>query len=690
VPDQRTEFEIALRDSISSELRKIADEMRNVQRVARDMSDSAGTGVDKFSKSVGNATETIKKSREELNVVGSFFSGFAKGLLAPLGSVAALEQFGKALYNVSVQRIQLELFSKSVGFTTQNISIMTQTLANMGISSEQARNAIAGIGKSFREASATGVGSQLIRTLNQMGEGAWAQNLLKVIRTGDFAQAHEMMTHKYETWTRDAQFWFTSQTGIDEAMLAEYAKFNKGVKAEIDLNLKNTEDFVRQVNQNWTNIVNATRIGVDEVLGLYKKLERGERTLGQTFRDLFGIQGVPHEKGTPIAPEITNPRIRQQMGLPPLPMENAPDIGRTPILPGGRFQPTDDDRLPRGARPMMFQGRNDNELLKTEEDSNRVLKEIRDLVDPSRMGGQTGARTATGALQATLGGFRRGLGGGRGAGPGGEPGPLVPEGGKADDESGAGLAGSEYLKARRQRMADELNADPELKKQFAAIISAEHESDPVAVAESALNRAEYTKSSVAARLTKAFYGPLRNPNFLPGRVRQLERDPKRMARLMAAIDAALAGSNLLKGATDQGSGADPNVGWSGGRIKRFGEVYNDWGGGPGGHEGARRFREEQQRRVREGAQGRDNLTTDEMQRRQQRETIDKQSMRGGWDGDSDLGTAKIAVDFKNMPRGVSATADADGIFKELKVARSYPIAAKDGTVADSFNTWAYG
>ena len=35
MPDQRTEFEIALRDSISGELRKIADEIRNVTRVAR-------------------------------------------------------------------------------------------------------------------------------------------------------------------------------------------------------------------------------------------------------------------------------------------------------------------------------------------------------------------------------------------------------------------------------------------------------------------------------------------------------------------------------------------------------------------------------------------------------------------------------------------------------------------------------
>jgi hypothetical protein len=70
-----------------------------------------------------------------------------------------------------------------------------------------------------------------------------------------------------------------------------------------------------------------------------------------------------------------------------------------------------------------------------------------------------------------------------------------------------------------------------------------------------------------------------------------------MAQVNAAIDEVLAGRNVLKGATDQGMASDPNGHWLGGRVYGQDQVYNDWGGGPGGHLGAQRFREDQQRQV---------------------------------------------------------------------------------------------
>jgi hypothetical protein len=95
----------------------------------------------------------------------------------------------------------------------------------------------------------------------------------------------------------------------------------------------------------------------------------------------------------------------------------------------------------------------------------------------------------------------------------------------------------------------------------------------------------------------SFYGPIRR-GLLAARVAELARDKARAAGMDRAINVALAGSNLLRGATDQGSPTDPNAAWSGGRLMRQGEVYNDWGGGPGGHEGAAAFRELQHRAVR--------------------------------------------------------------------------------------------
>ena len=156
------------------------------------------------------------------------------------------------------------------------------------------------------------------------------------------------------------------------------------------------------------------------------------------------------------------------------------------------------------------------------------------------------------------------------------------------------MTGNAFLQSQRSRFAKELQENPETRNKLAALMTLEHESDPTAVAESLMNRMAYTGGTLEKGMTSGFYGPVK---MLPGREAELARNPARMAKMNAAIDAALAGSNLIKGATDQGSGNDPNVSWPGGRIVRGGEVYNDWAGGPGGHEGARRFREAQQARV---------------------------------------------------------------------------------------------
>src|SRR6185312_7693537 len=80
--------------------------------------------------------------------------------------------------------------------------------------------------------------------------------------------------------------------------------------------------------------------------------------------------------------------------------------------------------------------------------------------------------------------------------PGGVGGRTSSSGGSAaNDNVGAGLGGSEYLKARRKRVMDELNANPDLKKRVAAIIDLENPKAGTAVAESLFNRMDYSGRS---------------------------------------------------------------------------------------------------------------------------------------------------------------------------------------------------
>jgi hypothetical protein len=222
--------------------------------------------------------------------------------------------------------------------------------------------------------------------------------------------------------------------------------------------------------------------------------------------------------------------------------------------------------------------------------------------------------------------------------------------------------GAEYLRRERAPLTQQLEQRPELKRHLAALATLEHAEDRTAVVESFYNRTALVNKE-RAKLHKppltleqmikpgssgSFYGPER-AGIVDAEVQKLARDPAAMKRALADIDAA-ASSNLIKGATDQGSGHDPNVNWQGGRTVRYGEVYNDWD--YGGHEKARRFREEQQANV--AAADRAARDRGEMDR-QMAQKVE--------------GTGKIDVNV-NAPKGTSVNAEGKGLFKEVNVARN--------------------
>lgn len=153
------------------------------------------------------------------------------------------------------------------------------------------------------------------------------------------------------------------------------------------------------------------------------------------------------------------------------------------------------------------------------------------------------------------------------------------------------------LAKERERFKKELDENPQLKRKLAGLLVRENIGAGPAVIESLLNRlllegkvkgvvptiAEYLER----KGKRQFYGPIRAG-------KNLSISDKEYEKAATFIDEALAGSNIIRGATDQGSGNDPNVGHQGGRIVLNGETFNDFGGF--GHDVAREFREEQQQR----------------------------------------------------------------------------------------------
>jgi hypothetical protein len=175
-----------------------------------------------------------------------------------------------------------------------------------------------------------------------------------------------------------------------------------------------------------------------------------------------------------------------------------------------------------------------------------------------------------------------------------------------DSQPAAGTKGN-YLAGERGWIKAELERDPKLRQAVVALVSHEQagKGDAQRVTESLFNRMNMMKQKdpnltlrdyLSRTGNNQFYGPLKH------QITSL--DNPRMARgadfgvISGDIDSAIAGGNLVRGFTDQGSQGDPNYAAekaSGQFVESHGELYGDMQ-----MKGAREYRERQQRLAREG------------------------------------------------------------------------------------------
>jgi len=152
-----------------------------------------------------------------------------------------------------------------------------------------------------------------------------------------------------------------------------------------------------------------------------------------------------------------------------------------------------------------------------------------------------------------------------------------------------------YIAAQRAPFGKDLQ-DETLKKEVAAMLVSEDEENPVPVLEALFNRTLYMRSrghdrSLHQMLHSGFYGPI-NRHRLPAFIHEIERDGHLRTKMYAAIDKVLSGSDVIVGHTDQGMKGDPGYDYEMARSHVYigGEVFGDWGGGPGGYAGAGAWR----------------------------------------------------------------------------------------------------
>ena len=90
-------------------------------------------------------------------------------------------------------------------------------------------------------------------------------------------------------------------------------------------------------------------------------------------------------------------------------------------------------------------------------------------------------------------------------------------------------------------------------------------------------------------IASGFYGPYDRGEY-PTFINRIRGSQAIVSELNTAIETAMAGSDTIHGYTDQGLPSDPN-GQHQPQISIGGNIFNDWGGGPGGHAGAAAWRQ---------------------------------------------------------------------------------------------------
>ena len=157
-----------------------------------------------------------------------------------------------------------------------------------------------------------------------------------------------------------------------------------------------------------------------------------------------------------------------------------------------------------------------------------------------------------------------------------------PSASKSDLSPGGGGGGAAFLASKRERFAQELRNDPELRTKMAALIHAEGGKTPAHIAESMMNRAELSGKTLRQimfqtnKRGQTFYGPI-NRGELPGHLQALAKNKALSGKMNAGIDEALRGSNYIQGNTDQGMRGDPNYEAGGIGVNVGGNRFNDWG-----------------------------------------------------------------------------------------------------------------
>jgi hypothetical protein len=150
----KIEIEIALRDSMSTVLRSMGTELQKINKQALELGTSgnvafgkltevsSGTvgAFEKFRKQNEALNDSAKRSNTSLTSMQAIFAGLTRGLTGTAGLAYGLYKVTEALDNMAIASLQMRNLSVDTGLATRSLNEMTQAYQRMGKSREEGLN----------------------------------------------------------------------------------------------------------------------------------------------------------------------------------------------------------------------------------------------------------------------------------------------------------------------------------------------------------------------------------------------------------------------------------------------------------------------------------------------------------------------------------------------------------------------
>jgi hypothetical protein len=658
---------VSVVDNASSGLEKIVEKAKEL----------GGSGVREAQHKMAEGTKELHKIVQEITggfgdatkALGLFrlgAMGAAGGILAL--SIAAKEGIG-AVGEFANEMRKMQRAAEKIGVDPGQFKGLIEQFNAVGISTEEAMHDLetfsakmADLGRQgsevrremLRMSADPGQMREFLRELSQAQDEATQLNLVREAGEAVYRNALAQTHNQQEAANRRNKFWADLGYSDKLAQLRQAQQLTEEEKQWNRERMANGETFANMLNKISGQFATIREFFLDPLIDpngpLFRTMTWFKETLDHIIEKLAeikreGADAIPGVKaGKEVLENLNPPTLKDNLAKP---------FSNLPLLPGGnrplqenteaqkKLKQSNDeliDMLKGMVSPMGFHGNGPGGGLLQNANFTTGGESYGRGRSSAPYGNDSGPGTGAGA--GSRGTVPRSLSGGAGNGGGG---------GEADT-SDPSKGGNEYLKSQRQRIQNELDADPELRRRFAAIIQLENAGAGTAVAESAMNRAAMTGRSLRSILSggpRSFYGPAR-AGLVEPKMRSMSA--KDFAARNAQINEALSGSDIIKMHTDQGSRGDPNYERGGVGVNVNRERFNDWGGFKG-VENSRRWREEQEARV--------NRSTEEARR-----SIDKKQSTVG----KVEGSGKISVDV-NAPKGTTVGAEGGGIFKDVEINR---------------------